>query len=81
MSNKMQTNHWISCRKSLEILGFAIVVDGFKATQRQSSLTFHLWELQMNLKRSLKVVSEIVMLLSHLVCSGAVSTHHGSTFA
>lgn len=22
MSNKMQTNHWISCRKSLEILGF-----------------------------------------------------------
>lgn len=43
-----------------------IVVHGIKATQRQSGLTFYLWELQVNSKASLKVILEIVAGLSHL---------------
>lgn len=46
--------------KSLKILDSPIA----KATQRRSSLTFYRWDLQVNLKRPLETIFEIVAVLS-----------------
>lgn len=42
------------------------MVYAVQATQRRSSLTFYLWDLQANLKRPLEAIFGIVVVLSAL---------------